>query len=222
MKVAFIGDSFCKSKLPHSWTSMVAARLGARVVCHGRGGVSVGQAYFDLQEHLSDADIYFMFYTDHNRLYNPHVYPLNIASCMDYGQNGLADMVSHEPIYWPDAKIWDAGLGYFQRIYHEPYHILVHELLVQRCDHVLSQHIAAHPHKRALHFHSFPPVNGINPFASGPVARESMMDMLERHGKNMFPGDNDANHMSVELNTAMADAVMHAIDSETQVWVDLP
>jgi len=220
MKVAFIGDSFCSSNRDHSWTDILAKNIGAEIICRGQGGTSIGQAYFDLMTHLYDADMYFMLYTDHRRLYNSQLYPLNTSSCFDFEKRGLQGMLSHDSNSFPDADLWNAGLSYFKYLYHQPYHELVHELIIKKCDEILAQHISSNPHKKVYHFHCFPAECTTTEFASGPCCREPLFDLITRHGINLT--DMNENHMSVQLNAAVADSISMLIKTDVGKWFDLP
>ena len=220
MKIAFIGDSFCSSDMAHSWTDILAKNIGADIICRGKGGMSIGQAYFDLVEYLDNADMYFMLYTDHRRLFNSQQYPLNTSSCLDFEQRGLQNMLSHDVNSFPDADLWDAGLKYFKHIYHQSYHELVHELIIKRCDEILARHILLNPHKKVYHFHCFPAECTTAEFESGPCCRETMFDLIDRHGINIR--DMNENHMSVQLNAAVAERISMLIKSDVSKWFDLP
>lgn len=220
MKVAFIGDSFCSSEAKHSWLEIVANNLGAEPICRGRGGISIGQAYFDLINHLDDADIYFMLYTDSRRLFNGHLYPLNTVSCLDFEQRSLGGMITHNTSIYSDANIWDAGLKYFKYIYHEPYHELIHELIIKKCDEILTQHILLNPHKRVFHFHCFPANCTSYNFTSGPCCRETLFDLITRYRINL--SDNYENHMTIELNSILAECICTLLNKDSGKWFDLP
>lgn len=220
MKVAFIGDSFCSGEYKHSWTDIVAKNIGAEIICRGRGGVSIGQAYFDLMGCLDDADMYFMLYTDHRRLYNKQRYPLNTSSCVDFEQRGLRGMVSHNGNCFPDVNLWDAGLQYFKYIYHQQFHELMHELIIKKCDEILAQHILSNPHKKVYHFHCFPADCTTTEFASGPCCNETMVDFITRHRIHLT--DVNENHMSVQLNAAVAEHISTLIKTDVGKWFDLP
>lgn len=222
MKIAFIGDSFCGGNTDASWTNILARRLDAEVICRGRGGISIGQAYFDLIDCLADADLYFMLYTDHRRLFNSQLYPLNAVSCMDFEQRGLTGMVTHDGISLCDAELWDAGLRYFKHLYNDQYHELVHWLIIRRCDEILAHHISSNPHKRAYHFHCFPTACSVNEFASGPCCRETMLDLITRHEIGVTLGDRKDNHMTVQLNAAVAERLAELLDADVGKWFDLP
>ena len=220
MKVAFIGDSFCSSNMDHSWTDLLAKNINAEIVCRGRGGMSIGQAYFDLIEYLDNADIFFMLYTDHRRLFNSQLYPLNTSSCFDFEQRGLKGMVSHDVNSFPDADLWDAGLKYFKYIYHQSYHELVHALIIKQCDSILARHLSANPHKKVYHFHCFPADCTTDEFTSGSCCRETLFDLITRHGINLT--EMNENHMSVQLNAAVADRMSMLIKNDAGKWFDLP
>lgn len=220
MKVAFIGDSFCSGNQDYSWTTIVANNLSAEIICLGKGGMSVGQAYFDLMEHLDAADIYFMFYTDSRRLFNNQQYPLNSSSCFEFERCDLKGMKSHNGSHYPDAKIWNAGLQYFKYIYHPQYDDLVHELIVKKCDEILTEHMLSNPHKKVYHFHCFPSNLNSYKFKSGPCSVESMINFITRHGMKLT--DDTENHMSVELNAAFANNITMLMNTEIFKWFGLP
>lgn len=222
MRIAYVGDSYCAGSLPHSWTEILADKLGAEIVCRGTGGISVVQSYFDLAAHVDKADIILMCYTDHNRLYNPHRYPIMSGLVQQYTEYGMDRVKGINMKEWPRKAIWDAAVSYYKHLYDERYHLLLHDMILDRCDDLLQLHMRSNPSKKVLHFYSFRPEGQKKSFVSGPCCIESLQDMVRRHGRNTGASDGDQNHMSPGLNKALANAVYDILLDNRNQWFGLP
>ena len=96
----------------------------------------------------------------------------------------------------------------------------MHELIIKKCDEMLAKHISSNPHKKAYHLHCFPAECTTAEFVSGPCCRETMFDLITRHGINLT--DMNENHMSVQLNAAVAERISMLIKTDVGKWFDLP
>ena len=215
MRIEFVGDSFCSGISDHSWTNLVSRHFNADVIKRGSGGTSVMQAYVDLDDCLDRADAVVCCWTDHARLYNYHGYPLNNASCMDFKTRGFGRMVTHDTKTWPNRALWNAAAEYYSHIYDDRFHRLVHRLILADADRMLRDWRAAKDYRRAVHFHSFPPPDGIGGFDSGPCCNEALSSIVSRHGCGMVIGDTNDNHMDKDLNERFAGMVIGLLTGTT-------
>jgi hypothetical protein len=197
MKIAFIGDSFCASKNSKAWTELVAAQLGATVLCRGQSGASLWSAWQQLCVHIQDMDAAVLCYTDAFRLPNPRDYPINLGS-VQYHRRGEHD--SHGVTNFPDRSIWDAADAYYQHLFVAEYHQLVHGLIIEKMDAMLAERGIP-----AVHFFGFDHYDIT--FSSGPCCDTSIWDWLQSCGKTNIAHDTDENHMSWPQNQHAADRI---------------
>jgi len=206
MNIAFIGDSFCASKNSKAWTELVAAQLGATVLCQGQGGVSIWHSYQQLLAHMDHLQLAVLCYTDEYRLPNPSGYPINLGS-VKYHISGQQD-----PYYqtsFPHKQVWEAAAAYYDHLLVPEYHQLTHRLIIQHMDGLLAAR-----HIRAVHFFSFEhqPLS----FASGPCCDQGLWEWLQSCGKTSIAHDSDENHMSWPQNQHVADVVSRLLVSDSR------
>ena len=199
--IGFFGDSFCAGREPESWCTLLADKLGAKIIHMGEPGRSIWTTFFKFNQ-LNKAnrlpDICVLCYTEPYRLYHPSV----ILSA------------NTEPVAGVDPKIYEALEKYWIHLHNYDKDELSYEYSVKWFDHDVLSKIK---NKTIVQMWSFRPFETAGKYAgiklnSGIFIDESLYassltENTSTGGATMPWGSGIINHMSEEQNKLWADKV---------------
>ncbi len=209
--IGFFGDSFCAGKEPESWCTILADKLGAKIIHMGEPGRSIWTTFFKFNKlHKENRlpDICVLCYTEPYRLYHPD----------------LILSANTQPVPGVDPKVYEALEQYFIHLHSYDRDELAYEYALKWFDHDVLSKIK---NKMIVQTWSFRPFEqakkdaGIK-LTSGIFIDESMYALSLQHelnlghyvtgrGATMPWGKGIINHMSAEQNKLWADKVHTAI-----------
>ena len=209
--IGFFGDSFCAGREPESWCTLLADKLGAKIIHMGEPGRSIWTTFFKFNKLHGEnrlPDICVLCYTEPYRLYHPDF----ILSA------------NTQPVSGVDPKVYDALEQYFIHLHSYDRDELAYEYALRWFDHDVLSKIK---NKTIVQTWSFRPFEqskkdaGIK-LTSGIFIDESMYALSLQHelnfghyasgrGPTMPWGKGIINHMSAEQNKTWADKVYEAI-----------
>jgi len=189
--IGYFGDSFCADRTEHSWTNILADKLGADIVNRGKAGSSIWTAILDFHN-LRNAqelpDVCIFCWTNPHRLYHPTKY-LNLSTLPE------------------DSNLADAVRKYFTHLWFNNKEFLNYKYVLEYFDQNLLNDIECVQYQ----VFSFLPADANNDFEinlhNNFIKDFSLLNFsgftLEDHCKSIHD-DKLINHMSIEKNIELA------------------
>lgn len=210
MQTMIVGDSFVEN-IDHSWIGYIKKHFKLNVCKHESFSGGCEYYFYEQLTNISsklaskasgfNIELLIVSHTEPQRIANANYYPINYMN--------VSNMASYL-----STQIREAAKQYYQNIYHEKFHGVVHNLLIQDI-----QKIATNCKFKQIHFQSFD-IKEI-PITNGLWITGGLDTLARTQDNDYYKNRNLINHFSNNLNKKLAHWLIPKIENYVATKKDL-